>query len=112
MHLVLTGVKRTDRHLWVLERIYILFAGCKVFTEGCIPYSTNENFTYVLINNGLETHDDTVDDDDLEENLFFFFCFLFPVTCEHPFDFTFIVRIRVPLRSQLLALESAQCGLL
>ena len=47
---------------------YAKFADFAQFTAEYAPYAANENFTYVLINGGLETQDDTVDDD-VEANL-------------------------------------------
>ena len=47
---------------------YAKFADFAAFTKEYAPYAANENFTYVLINGGLETQDDTVDDD-VEANL-------------------------------------------
>ena len=47
---------------------YAKFADFSAFTKAYAPYAANENFTYVLINGGLATQDDTVDDD-VEANL-------------------------------------------
>lgn len=47
---------------------YAKFKDFAQFTSKYAPYAANENFTYVLINGGLATQDDTVDDD-VEANL-------------------------------------------
>ncbi|KAL8724597.1 MAG: hypothetical protein Q9181_006762, partial [Wetmoreana brouardii] len=47
---------------------YAKFNDFSAFTAQYAPYAARENFTYVLINGGLATQDDTVDDD-VEANL-------------------------------------------
>lgn len=47
---------------------YAKFKDFSAFTAQYAPYAAKENFTYVLINGGLATQDDTVDDD-VEANL-------------------------------------------
>ena len=47
---------------------YAKFDDFKTFTTKYAPYAASENFTYVLINGGLSTQNDTVDDD-IEANL-------------------------------------------
>ncbi|KAI4180759.1 MAG: hypothetical protein L6R41_007030 [Letrouitia leprolyta] len=47
---------------------YAKFNDFSAFTAKYAPYAAKENFTYVLINGGLATQDDTVDDD-VEANL-------------------------------------------
>ena len=47
---------------------YAKFSDFKTFTTKYAPYAASENFTYVLINGGLATQNDTVDDD-VEANL-------------------------------------------
>ncbi|KAL9593404.1 MAG: hypothetical protein Q9179_005899 [Wetmoreana sp. 5 TL-2023] len=47
---------------------YAKFDDFSAFTAQYAPYAARENFTYVLINGGLATQDDTVDDD-VEANL-------------------------------------------
>ena len=47
---------------------YAKFKDFAQFTAEYAPYAAQENFTYVLINGGLATQDDTVDDD-VEANL-------------------------------------------
>ncbi|KAL8707248.1 MAG: hypothetical protein Q9220_007691 [cf. Caloplaca sp. 1 TL-2023] len=47
---------------------YAKFNDFSQFTAEYAPYAAKENFTYVLINGGLATQDDTVDDD-VEANL-------------------------------------------
>ena len=47
---------------------YAKFNDFSQFTAQYAPYAAQENFTYVLINGGLATQDDTVDDD-VEANL-------------------------------------------
>ena len=47
---------------------YAKFKDFSQFTAKYAPYAAQENFTYVLINGGLETQDDTVDND-VEANL-------------------------------------------
>ncbi|KAG8529478.1 uncharacterized protein KY384_006115 [Bacidia gigantensis] len=47
---------------------YAKFDDFRAFTEEYAPYAADENFTYVLINGGLDTQEDTVDDD-VEANL-------------------------------------------
>ena len=47
---------------------YAKYADFAQFTAKYAPYAAKENFTYVLINGGLATQDDTVDDD-VEANL-------------------------------------------
>jgi len=47
---------------------YAKFNDFKTFTTKYAPYAASENFTYVLINGGLATQNDTVDDD-VEANL-------------------------------------------
>ena len=47
---------------------YAKFSDFNAFTKQYAPYAANENFTYVLINGGLATQDDAVDDD-VEANL-------------------------------------------
>lgn len=47
---------------------YAKFNDFQAFTKKYAPYAARENFTYVLINGGLATQNDTVDDD-VEANL-------------------------------------------
>ncbi|KAL9098583.1 MAG: hypothetical protein Q9163_005792 [Psora crenata] len=47
---------------------YAKVADFQAFTKTYAPYAAGENFTYVLINGGLSTQNDTVDDD-VEANL-------------------------------------------
>ena len=47
---------------------YAKFKDFSQFTAKYAPYAAKENFTYVLINGGLSTQDDTIDDD-VEANL-------------------------------------------
>jgi len=47
---------------------YAKFADFANFTKQYAPYAANENFTFVLVNGGLEIRNDTVDDD-IEANL-------------------------------------------
>lgn len=49
-------------------REYAKFKDFSQFTAKYAPYAADENFTYVLINGGLSTQDDTLDDD-VEANL-------------------------------------------